>query len=439
MHISGSRKYPTEVFLIDESIDPEEFIIATYALYGNPKDYLTLTGALALEQTTGTWVPVAEETPEVRRKHGGKAVSAFEVGIPKKEEGQPRIFVIKIAFPIVNLGYQIPEVLSAVFGNISMGGNLKLLDLQFPKSFTEHFTGPNFGIEGVRKILGVWDRPLVMTMTKPCTGIPPSVVAKLFYESTRGGVDIVKDDELLADPSYCDFKSRLKAVLEVQKKAEEETGEKKLYAINVTDEVNLMIDKARWAVENGVNCIMVNVFATGFSGLRALAEDKKINVPLVAHPCMSGAYYGSPYTGINWSLLFGKFLRLSGADMVVYPSAYGKIPLPREDYLRVAQTLQVPFHNLKPAFPGPAAGTYPGMAPTFINELGIDFMMSAGGAIHGHPMGPAAGGKAMRQAIEVAMQGRNLRDAAKEYKELKAAIELWGIYGEDVVKFELKA
>lgn len=104
--MSGSRKYPTEVFLIDESIDPEEFIIATYALYGNPKDYLTLTGALALEQTTGTWVPVAEETPEVRRKHGGKVVSAFEVGIPKKEEGQPRIFVIKIAFPIVNLGYR---------------------------------------------------------------------------------------------------------------------------------------------------------------------------------------------------------------------------------------------------------------------------------------------------------------------------------------------
>jgi len=25
--MSGSRKYPTEVFLIDESIDPEEFII----------------------------------------------------------------------------------------------------------------------------------------------------------------------------------------------------------------------------------------------------------------------------------------------------------------------------------------------------------------------------------------------------------------------------
>jgi len=46
--MSGSRKYPTEVFLIDESIDPEEFIIATYALYGNPKDYLTLTGALAI-------------------------------------------------------------------------------------------------------------------------------------------------------------------------------------------------------------------------------------------------------------------------------------------------------------------------------------------------------------------------------------------------------
>jgi len=430
-------KYPKEIYLINESIDPEEYIIATYAIYGNPKDYLALTGALSIEQTTGTWVSVSEETSEVREKHSGKVIGAYELGISGREN-QNRIFVVEIAFPIVNMGYQIPEMLSVVFGNISMGGNLKLLDLKFPESFTKHFSGPNFGIEGIRNILNVWNRPLVMTMVKPCTGIPPSVVAKLFYEAAIGGVDIIKDDELNADPSYCDFKSRLKAVLEAQKRVEEETGEKKLYAINVTDEVNIMIDKAHWAVENGANCLMVNVFATGFSGLRALAEDPEINVPLMAHPCTSGIYYGSPYTGISWSLIFGKFLRLCGADMVVYPGAYGKIPIPREDYLRTAQVLQVPFYNLRPAFPAPAAGTYPGMAPTFINELGIDFMMSAGGAVYGHPMGPEAGAKALRQAIEVTLEGKNLREAAKEHKELKEAIDQWGILGEDAVEFELK-
>lgn len=429
-------KYPKEGYVLDESIDPEEFIIATYYMRGNPKDYISKASALAFEQTTGTWVPVSEETPEVRRKHSGKVVGAYELGLPDKETGD-RNFVLRIAFPVVNIGYQIPELLSAVFGNIAASGNLKLLDLHFPKSFTQHFNGPKFGVEGVRKILGVWDRPLVMTMVKPCTGIPPSTVAKLFYEATRGGIDIVKDDELISDPSFCPFKDRLKAVLEAQKKVEDETGEKKLYAVNVTDKVNIMIEKAHWAVENGANCIMVNVFTTGFSAMRVLAEDPEINVPLLAHPCMAGAYYGSPFTGISFPLLFGKFMRLAGADIVVYHGAYGKLQIPQGEHVRVGQTLLLPFHNLKTSVPGPSAGVYPGMAPLFVSEMGIDWMMSGGGVVYGHPMGPAAGGKAMRDAVVAAAQGKNLREAAKESKELNVAIEAWGVYGEDKIEFEL--
>ena len=41
-------------------------------------------------------------------------------------------------------------------------------------------------------------------------------------------------------------------------------------------------------------------------------------------------------------------------------------------------------------------------------------------------MGAGAGVHAMLQAIEASMNKKPMEEAAKEYKELKAAIDLWG-------------
>ena len=40
-------------------------------------------------------------------------------------------------------------------------------------------------------------------------------------------------------------------------------------------------------------------------------------------------------------------------------------------------------------------------------------------------MGPVAGARAFRQAIEATMQGRSLEDAAAEHEELRVALEMW--------------
>jgi 2,3-diketo-5-methylthiopentyl-1-phosphate enolase len=60
-----------------------------------------------------------------------------------------------------------------------------------------------------------------------------------------------------------------------------------------------------------------------------------------------------------------------------------------------------------------------------IQDLGPNIVIGSGGGIHAHPDGPIAGAKAFRQAIDAAMQGRALEDAAKEYPELKVAMETW--------------
>ena len=193
--------------LSEQIQDEGGYVIATYYLEtGVDSDIVKKISAIAVEQTTGTWVPVPEETPEMREKHVAKVVGIYEV--PGHEFEVPydldsRHFVFQLAYPAVNFGPQIPMLLSTVIGNISMSGKLKLLDLQFPKSYLESFKGPKFGTKGIRELLDIPERPLLNNMIKPCTGYTPEVGVKLFSQAIRGGVDIVKDDELIADPPFC--------------------------------------------------------------------------------------------------------------------------------------------------------------------------------------------------------------------------------------------
>ncbi len=71
-----------------EGVDYSEYLIATY-LVSFPKSVPVpmLAPALAVEQSTGTWLPVPGETPEVRRRHIAKVIGTYE--IPDYEWGVP--------------------------------------------------------------------------------------------------------------------------------------------------------------------------------------------------------------------------------------------------------------------------------------------------------------------------------------------------------------
>lgn len=122
---------------------------------------MKFAAALAVEQTTGTWIQVPGETPEVRERCIGRLVGvyetpAYQIGVPS--EAEERHFIVRIAYPWANFGAQFAMMLSTVIGNISSSGKVKLLDLSFPPSFLAQFKGPKFGVQGIRKLLGVWDR-----------------------------------------------------------------------------------------------------------------------------------------------------------------------------------------------------------------------------------------------------------------------------------------
>ncbi len=432
--------YDPIIFCQHESLNYEDFVIATYAMWMKTSDWLRRAGAIAVEQTTGTWMPVPHETPEVRRRHVGRVVGVYPV--PSYEDAWPKeqeekSLIVQIAFPWKNFGHQIAEMLSSVQGNISMAGKIKLLDLEFPESFTAGFSGPKFGVQGLRELMHVPQRPLILGMIKPCTGADAKTTGEIYEELARAGVELIKDDELIADPEHAPFEKRLEYCLEAGLKAEQATGNKSIYFINITDRPDRMLTKARRAIELGANGLMVNVQTTGFGTIAMLADMPEVKVPILSHPCYAGTGYMSPHYGIASNLALGKFQRLDGADIVVYAAAYGKVGAIRERYIRTAQTLLSKMHNLKPILPLPAAGLHPGMVPTVMHDLGPDIVIGCGGAMHGHPGGLEAGVKAILQSIEATLNNVPLEDAAREHKELKQALDTWGIFDPNKSIFEL--
>lgn len=414
---------------LPDGVDYDEYLIATYlASFAAEMPIPLLSMALAIEQSTGTWVAVPGETPEVRRHHVAKVIGVYEV--PDYEFGVPpsvvtRNWIIQVAYPQVNIGSQIPMLLTSVVGNISMGGDIKLLDIRFPEKFVAGFTGPKFGIAGVREILGVPKRPLLNNMIKPCTGYPLEVGAELFRQAAIGGCDIIKDDELIADASFNSMEGRVKRYMEIERAVYEETGEHTLYTVNITDKVPKVFDNAKRALELGCNALMVNYLAVGLPVLQALAEDPSINVPILAHMDVAGAMYMSPLHGMSSHIVLGKLPRLAGADIVVIPAPYGKAPVIPDKFKNVAKNLTFPLYDLKPTFPMPSGGITPSMVPKAIADLGNDIVIGSGGGIHAHPQGPIAGGKAFRQAIDATVNGISLEEYAREHPELDAVLKQW--------------
>jgi 2,3-diketo-5-methylthiopentyl-1-phosphate enolase len=430
------NEYDPKLFPTSEGINGEDYIVATYFVGGSAQaDLVAKSSAIAIEQSTGSWYRVPGETDEVREKYAAKVIGVYSVPnyelIANLPKDQPRYAIIKIAYPWVNFYDNIPLMLSSVIGNISSMPNLKLIDLEFPKSYVKQFKGPKFGIEGLRKLLNIPKRPLLNNMIKPCTGISPKEGAKLFFEAAAGGTDWIKDDELIAgSPAFSPLEDRVKAYMEAARNADHEKGEKTLYTVNITDENVRLRDNAYKAIAAGANAIMIDVFGTGFSGLRMLAEDPEINVPICAHTCYGGAQTVSPFQGISTEVA-QKLIRLCGADISLNVAPSAKFNALQEKFIRVFQITHSPMYHIKPMFNMVGGGVTPGMVAYLADQLGYDFIVGAGAGIHGHVMGPKAGARAFRQAIDAVMEGVDVRDAAKKQRELDVALKTWGVYGVD--------
>jgi 2,3-diketo-5-methylthiopentyl-1-phosphate enolase len=408
-------------------MEMEGYVLATYLVHDQHGDFIQKAEKIAVGMTTGTWTDLPAVQQKKLAKHLGQVVNVEE--LEPTSEGLKRAR-LTIAFPEINFSADIPALLVTVFGKLSMDGKIRLVDIQFPTAFLSQFKGPKFGIEGVRAQLGVYDRPLLMSIFKSCIGQEVEQFEEQLYTQALSGVDLVKDDEILFENPLTPLEKRVEIGLRALEKAEQQTGQRVLYAVNLTGPVTELGERARKAVSLGAGALLFNVFAYGYDALYRLSQDPRVSVPIMAHPAMAGAMYPSAHYGIAAPVLLGKLLRLAGADLVLFPSPYGSVALNRDDALKLRDTLREPWigvHELSSAFPVPSAGIHPGLTEKLVEDFGLDCVINAGGGIHGHPQGTIAGGRAFRQAIDHVLEGNKLADAGRDQAELKAALDKWGI------------
>ncbi|WP_139490535.1 2,3-diketo-5-methylthiopentyl-1-phosphate enolase [Brevibacillus dissolubilis] len=399
----------------------QDRILVTYLTQA--KDLEKKAQGIAVGMTVGSWTDLPAVKQEELRAYLGEAagVEVLETLADGIQRG-----LVTVSYPTGNFTNDIPSLLTGIFGKLSMDGKIKLVDIQFPDSFTAGFPGPKFGLAGVRELIGVHDRPLLMSIFKSCLGLPFEDLKTQFRAQAIGGVDLVKDDEIFFVDDKAPFIERIKAFRAIADETAQQTGKPVLYAANLTGPSTELIEKAKRAVDAGAQCLLFNVLAYSFDVLHRLAADPDVNVPIMAHPALAGALYPSPDYGISTPLLLGKLMRLAGADLVLFPSPYGNVALDKGEALKLAADLTAPLASIKTAFPVPSAGIHPGLVPQLYADFGLDQIVNAGGGIHGHPGGAAAGAQAFRAAIDAVVAGKSLDDAAIESEVLAQALAKWG-------------
>jgi ribulose-bisphosphate carboxylase large chain len=98
----------------------------------------------------------------------------------------------------------------------------------------------------------------------------------------------------------------------------------------------------------------------------------------------------------------------------------------KEEVAENCEALRADMYGLKPVLPVASGGLHPRLVPALIEFFGRDFVIQAGGGVHGHPDGTVAGARAMRQAVEAALRHVPLTEYAKRHKELGKALKTWG-------------
>lgn len=402
------------VDFVDLGYEPEETdVICTFYVEPEGVNMKEAAGGVAAESSIGTWTELTTARPYVKK------LAACVFSINKN--------IVKIAYPIELFeSGNMPNILSSVSGNVfglRALKNLRLNDINFPSKLVKSFNGPKFGIAGIRKLLKVYDRPFVGTIIKPKLGLKTSDHAKVAYEAWIGGCDIVKDDENLSSQKFNPFEERVVKTLESRDKAEEETREKKVYMVNITAETEKMLKRAEYVLDHGGEYVMVDILTCGFSALQTLRE-KDFNLVIHAHRAGHAAFTKNPKHGISMQVI-AKVSRVIGVDQLHVGTVVGKMYETREEVAENIEALKMDLDGLKPVLPVASGGLYPGLVPALMKFFGNDFVIQAGGGIHGHKNGTTSGATAMRQAVDATLKGIALGEYAKKHKELEMALQIW--------------
>lgn len=389
------------------------------------------------EQSTGTFIRVPGETDALRERFGARVERITELETtetpslpgtkpPRSLNGPIRYqrAEVVLSWSFENMGPSLPNLLATIAGNLyelREFSGLRLMDIELPQSFAEVYPGPQFGVRGTRDLTGVEDRPIIGTIIKPSVGLAPEETAELVRTLIEANLDFIKDDELLANPPHSPLPRRVEAVMRVINKGADRTGKKAMYAVNITDEIDAMLEHHDTVLAAGGTCVMVSLNSMGLPAVAHLRRHSQL--PIHGHRNGWGAMSRHPYLGMDFKA-YQKLWRLAGVDHLHTNGIRNKFCESDESVVASARACLAPMFGGYEAMPVLASGQWAGQAHDTYERVGSrDLMYLCGGGIMAHPGGVAAGAASVRQGWEAALAGEPIKEYARTHTELRQAIE----------------
>ena len=361
-------------------------MLAKYTVEASIAEIEDLARAMAVELTVEVPEAVIDRYPHLNRDLVARVEEINEIS--------PSEQCIVLSFSGDLPGADLTRWLNLLLGNCSMIPGVTLADLEIPEELANRFTGPRYGITGIRNLVSVPKRPLLATALKP-RGAPNSDLQKICRDFVRGGGDLIKDDHNLMDDSNDQFLERVKACTESIRESED--GRRVLYLVNLMGPAEELDRRLDLALEAGADGGLVAPWGLGIDRTRQLISDHP--GVYLGHPSMSGIYTRSG-GGISPALIHGTFARFAGLDGSVFVNAGGRFSPTREEGRSVAHKLREPLGKLNEGWAVPAGGMTPERVPEMLADYGSEVMILIGGAILADERGVQGATEALREAIE---------------------------------------
>jgi ribulose-bisphosphate carboxylase large chain len=391
-------------FRTRDEIDLNKYFVATYEMSSsaNLKD---AAWNLAIGQSVGNPNVRNEwETDDMFENHSC-IILEDEDDLTAKTSG-----TVKIAFPVANTDWAtdgVSHMLCQLMGghvDIDIITRCRLVKLELPETVTGHFLGPKYGLGGFRQLVGQYDKPLLGGIVKPKIGVSPEVLLEMVKQMVDGGVDFIKEDEIMSNPACAPLERRVELIANYLARQ----SRKVVFCHTINADPHIIVDRVRRVAELGGNGVHINVF----SGLGVYNSIRKLDLPLFLHFQKSGDKVFTDRNhrfSISWPVMC-QLATMMGVDTIQTGMIGGYSnddPAELEESIRILRD-----GNTTPVL---SCGFHPGLVDRVTGLVGNDYMANVGGAIHGHPGGTRDGARAMRQAVD------------KTYgPEYDAAIAKWG-------------
>lgn len=399
--------------------------------------YLSAAAHFAAESSTGTNVEVCTTDDFTR------AVDALVYQIDEARE------LVKIAFPLDLFDRNITDGKAMVssFLTLAVGNNqgmgdieyAKLHDFYIPPAYLALFDGPALNIAHMWTVLG---RPrqnggmVVGTIVKPKLGLRPQPFADACYQFWLGG-DFIKNDEPQGNQTFAPFRETHCAVADALRRAQDKTGEPKLFSANITaDDPFEMLARGEYVLKTfGEHADHVAFLVDGFvAGPTAVSLVRRqfpgtfLHYHRAGHGAITSPQSKRGYT----AFCHLKLSRLQGASGIhTGTMGFGKMEGEHTDrmiaYMLEQQAADGPyFHQpwggMLSTTPIVSGGMNALRLPAFFSNLGhANVIQTSGGGVFGHRDGAAAGARSLRQACDAWMAGIDLVSYAIDHPELAGA------------------